>query len=239
MGQFIDLTGQRFGRLLVIERATGEGVWPIRWRCRCECGTECTPPASHLRSGATQSCGCYRRDAALAANRKHGAAGRSARSPEYDAWQNMRSRCERPAYPHYADYGGRGITVCARWRESFEAFLADMGPRPSAKHSVDRIDVNGHYEPGNVRWATQPEQCRNTRVNHLVTIDGRTQPLIAWCEERGVKAGTVYWRMAQGMSAEAAITKPVRLQRATQEATFIADRLHRASAHEGDGAWRI
>ncbi len=134
-------------------------------------------------------------------------AGPRRRTPGYHAWANMVQRCTNPLATHYAAYGGRGIGICDRWRQSFEAFIADVGPRPSAAHSIDRIDTNGHYEPGNVRWATATQQQRNTRRNHLIEAFGQTKPLVEWAELTGLCYVTIVNRIRAGWSPERALTK--------------------------------
>lgn len=119
----------------------------------------------------------------------------------------MLARCDNPKNPAYPRYGGRGITVCDRWR-TFEGFLADMGERPAGK-SIERINNDGNYEPGNCRWATAKEQNLNTRSNRLVTIDGETRPLAEWAELRGLLVGTVYDRLYRGWNIERAINTPL------------------------------
>jgi hypothetical protein len=128
-----------------------------------------------------------------------------ARRKEYRAWVNMISRCENPKTPGWENYGGRGIAVCRRWRESVEAFYEDIGPRPSPQHSVDRIDNNGNYEPGNCRWATQHEQTRNMRRNRIVTLDGERMILMDAIAKAGVDKRRVFYRLAEGLSFEEAI----------------------------------
>ena len=120
----------------------------------------------------------------------------------------MRARCEKPYIGNFHRYGGRGIKVCDRWQQ-FENFLADMGLKPSAKHSIDRVDVDGNYEPGNCRWATATEQARNTRQNRLVTVDGVTRCVAEWAEVNGIKYVTVKMRLRSGWSETAAVTTPV------------------------------
>lgn len=123
----------------------------------------------------------------------------------------MKSRCNNPNHVNYKDYGARGIRVCERWNASYEAFAADVGPRPSPLHSLDRYpDQNGNYEPGNVRWATSKEQNRNLRSNRMIAIGGETKSLAEWLEHFGRSRKTFYVRLAAGMSEEAALVTPQR-----------------------------
>lgn len=130
------------------------------------------------------------------------------RLPEHIAWCDMRKRCYLSTHFRYADYGGRGVGVCERWRHSFEAFYQDMGPRPSASHSLDRIDNNGDYEPGNCRWSTAKEQARNTRRNRMLTFRGQTMCVAAWSEETGININTLYIRIHRGWSIDRVLSKP-------------------------------
>jgi hypothetical protein len=155
-----DLTGQRFGRILVIEFSHTASN-SVRWRCRCDCGTEKLIAGSSLRRGSTVSCGCHRLEALRARSTKHGLMPRVGRTPTYNSWSNMIRRCTNPDHPRWADWGGRGITVCERWRD-YPNFLADMGEKPPGT-TLDRIDNDGPYNPGNCRWSSPARQQRNTR----------------------------------------------------------------------------
>jgi hypothetical protein len=165
----IDLQGRRFGRLLVIERAPIKNHFKI-WRCLCDCGTECNVRSNELlRSNrcGTRSCGCLARESAKRRYSQmtvtHGDSRVAHIAPEFRCWLDFKQRCFNPRNRGFKNYGGRGITVCDEWRHSYEAFIAHVGRRPTPKHSIDRINNDGHYEPGNVRWATKAEQVNNKR----------------------------------------------------------------------------
>lgn len=162
---------------------------------------------AQLNAGHAVSCGCKRNDGH--ANFRHGHARKGAQSAEYVTWHRMISRCTDPNSRDFYLYGGRGITVCDRWRDGFAAFLADMGPRPSPKHSIDRIDNARGYEPGNCRWADAKMQARNTRRVHSVSAFGATRILIEWEETTGIPARVIRKRLKRGWSAERSVSEPL------------------------------
>lgn len=204
-----DIIGQRFGRLLVVERHGTRGS-AATWLCVCDCGVRRIVFGFSLRSGATRSCGCLGAELTVQRQMKHGDGRRGAKIPEYTAWEDMIDRCHNPNCRNYRYYGARGISVCDRWRSSYENFLSDMGRRPSPQHSIDRKNVNDNYEPLNCRWATRKEQSRNTRANRLLTYGGETHCLAEWAELVGIVTTTLKKRLDSGWTMEQALTTPVK-----------------------------
>lgn len=158
-----DLQGRVFGRLTVTGRASNGAGGKTRWACVCSCGGASVVAGRDLSTGHTRSCGCLRDELTAVRATVHGHARRGQKHPLYDTWKTLVQRCTNPNDKHWPYYGGRGISVCPEWRDSFPAFLADLGERPAPGLSIDRIDNDGDYEPGNVRWATRSEQMANTR----------------------------------------------------------------------------
>ena len=162
---FIDRAGQRYGRLVVVEQIENDKHGKSRWRCRCDCGRDCIVVGSHLSRGNTHSCGCLQSERTAAANvdrAKHGQARGHKPSPTWRSWKSMRDRCYLPCMDNYPTYGGRGITVCRRWRgkNGFQNFRADMGERPDGC-TLDRKNSDGNYTPRNCRWSTPKQQAAN------------------------------------------------------------------------------
>lgn len=187
----IDLTGQKFGLLTVVKRIPSNRV---RWLCLCECGKTKEVASFHLRAGSIKSCGHLIGEATRKRCTKHGHKSRGRKTDEtYSTWCAMWTRCTNPNQGAWARYGGRGISVCDRWRD-FSAFLADMGKRPQGC-TLDRIDVNGNYEPANCRWATASQQRRNQRNSICIEYKGQLKPLAEWAEHMGLHYSTLYNRI--------------------------------------------
>ncbi len=171
------------------------------WVCRCSCGEVRSVNASMLNNGRSLSCGCLQAEQVAERNTKHGHYG----TRVYGSWHAMSGRCRNPSHRHWKHYGGRGITVTDRWLE-FPNFLADMGEPPSPKHSLDRIDNNGNYEPGNCRWATPLQQQSNRRNNVRLTFKGETASLAEWARRTGITVRIIRRRIKNGWSVERALT---------------------------------
>lgn len=202
---FNDLTGNRFGRLVVVSRGESSASGFTRWICKCDCGGESLVLTASLNSGNTKSCGCLHKEITSKRRMTHGMTG----EPEHQAWNHAKERCYNPKTWNYANYGGRGIKMCDRWKNSFENFLEDMGMRPSSKHSLDRYpNRDGDYEPGNCRWATIIEQARNKDRVELYEHDGRSMTLKEWALESGIPYKNLWKRIkARGWSLKCAMMK--------------------------------
>lgn len=210
-----DLSGQRFGRLIVIERAgrnlTPNGTSQTMWRCKCDCGNETTVKYIALTLGNTRSCGCGeienrraigirpKSERVKKTNAEYEYGFNISQHPTNRIWRGMKSRCYNPNNYAYENYGGRDIKVCERWRNSFENFLADMGERPSPKHSIDRIDVNGDYEPSNCRWATDVEQANNKTDNVFIIVGDSQITAKQFCITLGLNYWTVIHQIRKGL----------------------------------------
>ena len=203
-----DLTGQTFGKLTALRRVDRPGVsW---WECKCECGKVKEVRLNSLKMGHTRSCGCMQKESVTT----HGCASSDEYRSEYQSWKSMvrRTTTVKDSAKHWKNYKGRGIKVCDRWR-SFENFIADMGKRPSSKHSIDRIDNDGDYCPENCRWVTWHEQARNRRSSHMMDYKGTTKCLIEWAETLGICHLVLSKRMQLGWTVERALETPVRKRR--------------------------
>ena len=233
MGSFSDLTGRAYGRLRVLRHAgwyeQPNGTRGSIWRCLCApdlggCGAEMDARVGKLNSGHTRSCGCLQAERRGSGSITHGATrsrvlGERQR-PEYTAWQEIKKRCTLPTNKRFARYGGRGINLCARWQDS-SSFLADMGPKPSRAHTIDRIDNDGGYWCGrveclecgpagrvpNCRWATPKEQARNRRTSRVLEFRGKRRCVAEWAEVLGVDQGIINSRLSAGWPVERVLTE--------------------------------
>lgn len=195
--------GVRFGKWTVIgeerhKRANGHRYWT----CRCDCGTVKEVVQSGLLGGCSQQC-------EKCARVKHGLR----KTKEYGVWKTMKYRCNNPSNQAYSRYGGRGIKVCDRWNDSFAAFYEDMGPKPSPDYTLERVDNNGPYEPGNCIWADLVHQANNRRSNRFISAQGRTMTMAEWSRHLGIGLGTIWSRLNRGWTDEDAVTVPVRKQK--------------------------
>lgn len=203
------LTGRRFGRWLV-ESLAGQRCGKWYWNCVCDCSKKKIVSGTNLTRGKSVSCGCYHTERISL----HGLS----KTPEYSAWKGMKHRCYFPADESFCHYGGRGIVVCDRWRNSFENFLEDVGHRPSLDLTIGRINNDGNYSCGkcpecircgwltNCRWETDEQQHNNTRVNVKVSLNGETKTIAQWARSAGIRRTTLRYRLAQGYSLEAALS---------------------------------
>lgn len=204
-----DMIGRTFGRWTVVKMVAHVPYQKVSWLCRCECGAEKVVRVDQLTRGVSKSCGCLAREITRERARKHGYTPRDGnpRIPEYEVWKQMNARCRNANNPRYRRYGGRGITVCQAWIESFEAFLRDMGPRPSDKHSIDRIDNDGNYCLENCRWATERQQRLNTCRVVLIEHDGVIDSIGGWSRRTGISQSAIRSRLRKGWQVENVLAK--------------------------------
>lgn len=203
----LDLVGQRFNNLTVTgQHPLRTASKKVRWICLCDCGKETLAITQHLRNGNTKSCGCRRVEVTTQLGRitTHG----MTKAVEYKAWQSMKDRCYNEDSANFPNYGGRGIMVWRDWMTSFARFFQDVGPRPSPRHSLDRIDNNGHYQPDNCRWATAEEQSNNKRTNVKYLVNGEEKSIAELAREYHIPPATLFCRLFRdNLSIEDALKK--------------------------------
>ena len=196
----IDIRGQKFGKLEVIERAGSDKHKKATWLCRCDCGRETIVNGSDLRSGNTKSCGCTKADIAIVQaenNKTHGMRN----SRLYTIWRGMKSRCYNQNHRYYKHYGGRGITVCDEWRNDFKPFMEwALSNGYQDNLTIDRIETNGNYEPSNCRWATETEQKNNMRNNRTIEFNGETHNVAEWASITGLSYNVIWKRLKAGLT---------------------------------------
>ena len=205
-----EMVGARFGRLVVEARAGSNKHGKALWVARCECGrgTRVTATTGQLRSKHTRSCGCLRSETAKKTFTRHGLTAGLKTAPEMPIWSGIRRRCADPSDPLFPRFGARGIQVCERWRGSFAAFIEDMGRRPSAEHSLVRIDPDGNFDKANCRWAVRREQPDERSSGRKITVDGETHQIAEWARRTGRGRAALAARLARGWSPVEAITLP-------------------------------
>ncbi len=202
----LDITGLRCNALTVLGPSDRRRGAARLWRCICDCGNEAFQVSWFLRAGRIKSCGCLTKSLIRRARTTHG----DTDTPTWRSWRSMHMRCYSVSHKSYADYGGRGITVCDRWH-SYEAFKADMGDRPALK-TIGRLDNDGNYEPNNCEWQTATEQSRNRRSSALLEYQGRVRCASEWAEELGLTVGAICKRLKAGWSIERTLTTPGKRQ---------------------------
>ena len=208
MGKTKDLTGKKFGRLTVLRKIGKDDRSNVIWECQCDCGNKTNITTVRLNRG-TKSCGCLVKETAIKTGKKN-TKHNKCNTSEYTTYKGIKGRCYNTNNKDYPSYGGRGIKVCDRWIESFQNFYDDMGPKPSKKHSLDRIDNNGDYEPNNCRWANLEDQNNNRRSNKYITYNNETLTYAQWSRRLGGSDGIVHGRIKRGWDPIKAITTPVR-----------------------------
>ena len=214
MASLLDLTGERYGRLTAISSTGVKKGTSMVWSFMCDCGNQVERASGEVRRGKTHSCGCLRSELSKAKMKSFQTLGTIASSthrmtgaPEFISWDSMKQRCLNPDHKSFKDYGGRGVVICDRWIDSFDKFLADMGERPEGT-TLDRVDTNGNYEPGNCRWATGKVQGNNKRSSRNITFMGLTRTLKQWADGAGISNKVLAYRLANGWDMkEALMTK--------------------------------
>lgn len=216
-----DRTGEVVGRLTVIERAGTKQYQSSNkrsmWLCQCACGNKIVTSARNLNEKSVLSCGCLQREAASSANTTHG----ESRNPLYKVWTEMKQRCLNPSDVNFHHYGGRGIKVCERWRNSFRDFLSDVGKRPVGT-SLDRINNDGDYEPSNVRWASASQQLANTRRVRKFEVGGEVLCIREISQKYGIHYNTLIQRLNKGMSPADAISTPISEKHKRSQSSNVA-----------------
>jgi hypothetical protein len=192
-----NIIGMRFGKLLILKYCGKD-----KWYCVCDCGNKSLVFKHMLKSGKTISCGCHRKTCSIT----HG----ESKTPLHNIWQGIKQRCLDQKSKNYLKYGARGIKICDRWKENYKNFVADMGHPPTNKHSIERINNDGDYEPNNCRWATASEQSRNRRSNVKITFNNETKILIEWCEYLKLPYKTICSRIRTGWTPEKAFTTTIK-----------------------------
>ena len=211
MGKYIDLTGQRFGRLVCVKDVGRSKNRQALWLCMCDCGENTIVVSTNLTSGHTKSCKCLQADIVKKRSTTHGFSRDENGTPKrlYTAWLNMKSRCSNPANPAYKNYGGRGITICNKWSkyENFHKWAMSNGYKNNL--TIERMNNNGNYEPDNCTWIPRTEQPKNTRATRFIDYFGKKKTIAEWGRILNMSRSLLYWRLKK-YSIEKALTTPIR-----------------------------
>ena len=212
MGKLKNMTGQRVGRLTVLDRdCLGMRGGHARWICRCDCGNMVSVLGESLRIGETKSCGCFKKEVTSTRSRVDNAKHRETGTRMHKIWVAMKQRCYNEKDIHYNDYGKRGISVCEEWLDNYEAFRDwSLKNGYDSKLSIDRINVNGDYSPENCRWATSKEQQNNKRNNRRLTYNGETHTIAEWVRITGISRSSICYRLESGWPIEKVLTVEMR-----------------------------
>lgn len=189
-----EMSGKKFAFITVIRSVGKCSSGDLKWLFVCDCGNEFEANGYYARSGKITTCPSCSAERSRLASVKHG----RSKSQEFEIWSGMQTRCYNSKAKAFKRYGGRGITICNRWKESFVNFLSDMGPRPSPIHSIERIDNDGNYEQGNCYWATREEQANNKGNNRHITINGVTKTIAQWSRDTGLSYNALWYRLQAG-----------------------------------------
>jgi len=204
-----DLTGRRFGRLVVqgnpVRHRYPSGGTQLKWHCVCDCGAKTLVFARPLNDGSTTSCGCWLREWCSKTKRTHG----QSHTDVYRIWTLIKNRCYQPSSQSFKEYGARGIAMSDEWRDDFEAFRRDMGERPSSRHQIERVDNDGPYCKENCVWATQAVQANNKRNNVRLDIDGQSLTVSQWSRVSGIPFKVIFKRLSRGWSGRDAVYLPL------------------------------
>ena len=203
----IEIIGEKYGKWIVLSEAESKNH-NRAFLCRCDCGTEAVVMGHNLRTGGSVQCTQCAWESHPGRKKTHGLTG----TRIYNIWRGIKLRCYIPSHPSFDHYGGQGITMCDRWRNSFESFLEDMGKLPTQFHQIDRIDNEGNYEPNNCRWVLPKEQQNNRRNNIMISYKGETRSVADWASVLGVNQSTLYMRVKAGWPSEKVLSTPIRFQ---------------------------
>lgn len=210
----IDITNNRYGKLVAIERSKNISG-KTAWKCKCDCGNITYVSTSNLTCNRIRSCGCLKLEKLLERSTTHN----QRHTVLYSVWRGLRQRCNNPKHASYHNYGGRGITVCEEWDKSFQSFYewsyangysTENQKDEKLKLTIDRIDNNGNYEPSNCRWVDRKTQARNMRNTKLIEFNGEIKSISEWCEIYSIKKGSFNTRIKYGWAIEEALTTPIK-----------------------------